>query len=180
MIILVNVMRKINCKLSILVISLLLLTGVTAVSQARQFRQVIPIPSPQKIEPVLPEGAEPVEQPRNISRERVREAVESVISQWNAGDLEEMLSEDFFDRSRLSDAVDTIVPRDASVRVQSIQGVQTLQQYQMESDEGGEQTVSIVSATVRTQLEFNDPQSGFVRRQGLNEFILKITQGAER
>ena len=34
--------------------------------------------------------------------------------------------------------------------------------------------VSVVSATVRTQLEFNSPELGFVRRPGTSEFILEI------
>lgn len=145
------------------------------VSEARQFRQIIPIPSAQKSAVKLPGDAVPLSQPQNLDREQVRTAVEEVITRWNNSGLDQVLAEEFFDKSRLTDAIDTIVPRDASLRVQSIQGVQTLQQYRVPGESGSSQIVSIVSATVNTQLEFNDPQAGFVRRQGLNEFILKIT-----
>ena len=75
--------------------------------------------------------------------------------------------------------MDTLVPRDAILSVQSVQGIQTLQQYLMPADEG-EDLVSIVSATVRTQLEFNNPSTGFVRLPGVNEFVLQVTQPAPR
>lgn len=158
----------------------MLMAGIIAVfgyrvTEARQFRQIIPIPSAQKSGVKLPDGAVPLSQARSLDREQVQAAVEQVITRWNNSGLDQVLAEEFFDKSRLTDAIDTVVPRDASLRVQSIQGVQTLQQYRLPGESGGSQIVSIVSATVNTQVEFNDPQAGFVRRQGLNEFILKIT-----
>lgn len=144
--------------------------------QARQFRQVIPIATPNKAA-TLPQGAVAVDKPRELDREEVKAAVNQVLSKWNTGDLAEVLSESFFDRTRLTDAVDNIVPRDATLSIQSVQGIQTLQQFIMPGDEG-DSMVSIVSATVRTQLEYNDPDSGFVRLPGVNEFVLKVTQPA--
>ncbi|MBT7950798.1 MAG: hypothetical protein HN764_04180 [Gammaproteobacteria bacterium] len=147
--------------------------------QARQFRQVVPIATAKKIKSALPDGAVAIKQAKELEKGQITEAVNQVLSKWNSGDLEQVLSDDFFDKSRLTDAVDSIVPRDAALRVQSVQGVQTLQQYIMPTDEG-DTMVSIVSATVNTQLEFNDPASGLVRLPGVNEFVLKVTQPAPR
>ena len=144
-------------------------------AQARQFRQVVPIASPHKSTTTIPDGAKAVNNPQQLDRGQVKAAVDQVLSKWNAGDMDQTLADSFFDKTRLTDALDTIVPRDAILRVQSVQGVQTLQQYIMPSDDG-DNRVSIVSATVRTQLEFNDPESGYQALPGVNEFVLKITQ----
>ena len=143
--------------------------------QSRQFRSVVPIATPDRTESALPDGARAVDKPEQLDRSKVKAAVDQVLSKWNTGEMEETLSDQFFDRTRLTDVVDNVVPRDATLRVQSVQGVQTLQQYVMPSD-AGDSRVSIVSATVRTQLEYNDPESGFVAVPGVNEFILKVTE----
>ncbi len=156
----------------------LLSSGLSYSVYARQFRQVIPIATPHKIKANLPEGAIAVEKPRDLSREDVKAAVDQVISKWNTGDMESTLSDQFFDKSRLTDVMDAVVPRDAVLSIQSVQGVQTLQQYIMPSDTGKDR-ISIVSATVRTQVEFNDSENGFVRLPGVNEFVLQVTQPAD-
>ncbi|RME32891.1 MAG: hypothetical protein D6786_09245 [Gammaproteobacteria bacterium] len=140
--------------------------------QARQFRQLAPIATPRQAA-TLPEGAVPVATVRAVPRNRVETLLRGVLAKWNTGQMAQTLSPEFFDRTRLLDAVDGLAPRDATLRLLSLQGVQTLQQYELDGKQ-----VSIVSATARTQLEFNSPASGFVRRQGVNEFILKITSPA--
>ncbi|NKB35800.1 MAG: hypothetical protein GKR93_01335 [Gammaproteobacteria bacterium] len=159
----------------ILLICVLLLATSSMNTHARQFRQVIPIATPNKSAATLPEGAVAIEKPRELGREEVKDAVNQVLSKWNTGNLSEVLSESFFDKTRLTDAVDNIAPRDATLSIQSVQGIQTLQQFIMPGEDG-DSMVSIVSATVRTQLEYNDPESGFVRLPGVNEFVLKVTQ----
>lgn len=144
-------------------------------SRARQFRSEIPIATPAQAGVEMPEGAEPVDKITPLTREQVAPLVKQVMSSWNTDRLDKMLGKNFYDRSRLTDAVDRVVPRDAILRVQSVQGVQTLQQYIVPGEEG-DKLVSIVSATIRTQLEFNDPTNGFQRRPGVNEFILRVTQ----
>ncbi|HTT07354.1 MAG TPA: hypothetical protein VMH34_00960 [Gammaproteobacteria bacterium] len=159
-----------HCALA-LAISLHSICGV----EARQFRQLRQIASPTTNIATLPANARPVSQMHPLSREQVAPLVEKVISAWNTAQLGDMLGTEFYDSSRLTDAVNRLATRDATLRLQSVQGVQTLQQY-YDGEDG--KLVSIVSATVRTQLEFNDPQNGFQRRPGVNEYILKITQTA--
>lgn len=148
---------------------------VLAPAAARQFRALSPIATPGAPAAALPSGARAVSTPRPLPRESVDRAVRDVLASWNTTQMEQYLGEEFHDRTRLLDAVDTRAPRDATLRVQSVQGIQTLQQYELPGEDGARgRTVSLVSATVRTQLEFTDAQGALVRRPGVNEFILKI------
>jgi len=160
-----------------LILFVCLLSLVGSPSQARQFRLLAPIASPEDPAAQLPAGAKPVEEVQPISRQEVEPMLRKVIEQWNTGEMSTTLSDQFYDKSRLMDVVSTGVPRDAKLRIQSIQGIQTLQQYQMPAENDKKNLVSIVSATARTQLEFNT-SAGLQRRVGTNEFILKITQPA--
>ena len=144
----------------------------------RQFRLMTPIETAAAQKTRLPPGAIDASHLDPLSREDLEPMVRNALEQWNGQDMSSTLSEAFYDKSRLLDGVDTIVPRDASLRVQSVQGVQTLQQYIQPNEGGISEHVSVVSATVQTQLEFNGP-NGFVRRQGTNEFILEVTVAAE-
>ena len=145
--------------------------------QARQFRQMLPIATPAARSSALPADALEVVPMVPLSREQVEPALAKVIDNWNSQGLDNLLGEGFYDKSRLLDTLDTAAPRDASLRLQSIQGVQTLQQY-IEPDpekSGSERLTSRVSVTARTQLEFTARDGSFTRRPGINEFILRIS-----
>jgi hypothetical protein len=160
------------------VASMALLAGMLVASgaaDARQFRSAMPIATPAQRAAALPPGARPVAVVEPLSRAQIEPLLEQVMQAWNTGQLEAQLGEGFYDSARLGDSVDRVVPRDARLRIQAVQGVQTLQQF-IVPDGAGEKLVSIVSATVRTQLEFNDPAAGFQRRPGVNEYILKVTR----
>jgi hypothetical protein len=160
--------------LGIVIVSINLMSPL----QARQFRQMMPIAGPEVETANLPENAEPVSRLQPLSRTDVQPLVEKIVGQWNGGSMESILADSFYDKSRLLDVMDTQVPRDARLSIQSIQGIQTLQQYRVPDAGGGRDSlVSIVSATVRTQLEFNST-NGFVRLPGTNEFLLKVTTAA--
>ena len=157
---------------------ILLILGVTSASQARQFRLMTPIASPQEPNAQLPDGVMPVENVQPVPRAVVETLVKELIEKWNTPEMASTLSEQFYDKSRFLDVVATGVPRDATLRIQAIRGIQTLQQYIAPNPEKGRnEVVSIVSATVLTQLEFNTG-TGFTRFPGTNEFILKITTAA--
>lgn len=165
-------------RLAMVVLSLLSL-AVCSVS-ARQFRQFTPIAAPQSArQPDMPEGARLIENAEPLTRQQIEPLVQEVLSKWNTSEMIDTLSDKFFDSARLTDAVDSIVPRDAKLRLQSVQGVQTLQQYEIPGQSGERGTmVTVVSATVRTQLEFNSASTGFVRLPGTNEFILEVRSAA--
>lgn len=146
---------------------------------AHQFRSLNPIATPSDHKQESDGHNLSVEEIEPVDREVVENSVRDLISKWNTAEMSSTIADSFFDKSRLMDNMDSIVPREAKLRVQSIQGIQTVQQF-IEPAQNSERNnlVSIVSVTVRTQLEFNDPTLGFVRRNGTNEFILKVTQAA--
>lgn len=155
---------------------LIVFMSVQPGSQARQFRSLIPIATPSQVSTRMPEGGIPVQQVRQMDRGMVESAVRQVVEKWNTPDMSRVLADEFYDSSRLLDNMDTLVPRNATVRLQSLQGIQTLQQYVVPGEGGGgDKVVSIVSATALTQVEFEQPGGGFVRLPGTNEYILKIT-----
>ncbi len=145
------------------------------VVHTREFRSLNLIPTPGKL---LPEGATAVAKIQPVDRNIVEKAVNNIVGAWNTPRMEDTLAEDFFDKSRLVDAIEDIekVPRDTRLRILSIQGIQTLSQ-QIQTDASDVEWVeSIVSATVKTQTEFNDAAEGFQRLEGDNELIIRIKQ----
>jgi len=144
-------------------VSCILLTG----SYAQEFRNLKPIPTPA----VAPKGAVPVAEVQAVDPQMARSVAQKVLKAWNSGGLDKYLSDDFYDKSRLTDAMTEKVPRDANVRVLSVRGVQTLQQFRK-----GNEIISTVSVTADTQVEFNDVNKGFRRLEGENEYILRITE----
>ena len=146
-------------------------------ADGRQFRNARPIATPQQARVSLPDGARAVKEITPLSREQVMPALNEVIGAWNQADLEGRISDEFYDRDRLEDNLDLFSPRNARLELQSIEGVQTLQQY-IEPDpkrEGHERLVNRVSVTARTQIEFENSQGLFQRRSGVNEYLLQIT-----
>ncbi len=150
-----------------LLAGLALLAAIGA--SAGEFRTIRPIPGPGAGEP-----AGPVTRP--VERELIEAAVREVMAAWGSAALADKLAASFYDGQRLLDTVAGAVPRDAVLRVLSVERVQTLSQRE-ETAPGGERVLrSVVSATVRTQLELEDPAQGFQRREGTNELLLEVTQ----
>ncbi len=157
------------------IIALVMIILGTSQVFARQFRPIKPIATPNAEDATLPEGAMQATNVIPVPRAVVKNRVSRIVEKWNTPEMAETLAEEFYDRTRLLDVVDGGVPRDARLRMQSLQGTQTLQQYHLPDPDGRPKEVSIVSATVRTQLEYNSP-TGFVRLPGTNEFIFKVTR----
>ena len=159
---------------------ILFITIIGSTAEARQFRMTTPITTPNVTPAGLPEGSKPVETIVPLSRSEVEPKVRAIVSKWNTSDMAATLGEDFYQKSRLMDVVDAGVPTDASLRLLSIQGVQTLQQYRVpDSSDQSEKLVSLVSVTVNTQLEYRST-SGHVRIPGTNEMIIKVTRKAKQ
>lgn len=153
-------------------VALTVLLGGLPQAQAQEVRQFKRIATPLAA-PSLPSGARAVANARPVSRAKVESAVQQIAASWNTPRLESLLAENFYDKRRLMDSLGTLVPRDAKLRVLGIQGVKTLNQY-VQAGTRGEQLVSRVSVTLRTQVEFNDPRGGFQRLEGDNEVILLV------
>ncbi len=163
-----------NHRPAFLTLALLLLCGSGAQLCAQESRQFNRIATPQVQQ--LPAGARAVATLRPITMAQAESAMQSVATAWNTPQLDPLLASNFYDKSRLLDALNTNYPRDAKLRVLAVQGVQTLGQYVQSGAAGAEQLVSRVSVTARTQVEFNDPRTGAQRLEGTNEYILLFTE----
>jgi hypothetical protein len=150
-------------------IALLLAVLAAIPAPAQEGRQFNPIARPAAAPP-LPAGATRVSPPRPIAKERIEEAVAQVASAWNERRVDRVLAPGFQRAQELSDAMQTKVPRDAVLRVMAIQGWQVLEQYRRSA-----QLVSKVSVTVRTQVEFGDAAAGYQVRDGINEYVITLT-----
>lgn len=144
----------------------------SAPSYSQEFRTFNPVPTPGK----MPKGAVPVTQVQPLSHEKTASAVQEVFDAWNRGDMERYLGNEFYDKTRLTDALTTKDQKDATVRVLSTQGSQTINQIQRRSDNGKTEIISTVSVRANTQIEFNDPGKGFRKLEGTNEYIMRITE----
>lgn len=138
-------------------------------AQAAEFRGLKPLAAPAR------QGSPAVPAPL-LDRTIVAGAVDSLARRWNGRQLGDALDESFYDRLRLLDAVGdrSRVPSDAALRVLSVQGVQPLDHQVTQSASGEPLLVGTISATLSTQVEFEDPTHGFLRVDGINEVILEI------
>ncbi len=157
--------------------SVLLLSAAWPAAQAQEFRLLNRIPTPQAAAGIPP-GASLVSPPRPIPAAVVEAAVRDIAAAWNTPALESRLAENFYGKSRLTSTLAADVPRDAALRVIAIQGSQTVAQYTMAGAGGRAIRYSRISVTVRTQLEFNDPQKGLQRLDGTNDLILRLEEPA--
>ncbi len=137
------------------------------IAPAREFRVINAIPAPAQ----LPDGAQAVEQINPVDRRIIEGTVRKLAASWNTQDLEKYLGEDFYDKNRLSDNINTFIQRDGKLKVLGIQGQQTLQQFEQNG-----KLVSRVSVIVNTQIEFNHPTAGFQRFPGRTELVFKVKQ----
>ncbi|EAQ96561.2 hypothetical protein [Congregibacter litoralis] len=144
---------------------------------AKEFRSIKPINAAA----VMPEGAQPPREFKPVPGELVDQAVEKLMASWGSPQMQDYLSKSFFDKDRLSDVIDTLVPRDATIRILSVQGVQTLQQWEEPNpvEPAGMLRVSRVSVVVRTQLEFTRPDGVLETKPGTTEYILKFKERIE-
>ena len=152
---------------SLALVLALCLCSAAGANESRTFSRI------SSVEP-LPPGALRVNDIQPVRRDVLERAVANIAAQWNTANLEEVLAEEFYDGQRLEDTVLSVAPRDATLRVLSIQGQQVLQQYLLEGTR-----YSRVSVTVRTQVEFTDNSGAFQRRDGTAEWLLKVTERTE-
>ena len=154
------------------IILLLLILGLYAQSYAQEFRKIRPILTPVKGK-IL--GKATSRKYRPVSRENIKKALNEMFNTWNKGDISKYLSDDFYDKSRLMDNMYEKVPRDASIRLLSVGETQTLDQREV-SCGSEKEIISTVSVTATTQIEFNDPERGYRRLEGQNEYIIRVTE----
>ncbi len=153
-----------------LILCLLVPHSVTYVSAA-QFRSYKPIATPEP----TPAGTTAATSIKPIRRAVVMQALQRLFDSWGNEKLTAYLSENFYDKSRLLDVIALDIPRDAKLRVLSVQNVQSLAQFIKPSGAAVDLTQTRVAVIARVQLEWNDATAGFQRLEGTSEYVLDIT-----
>lgn len=143
---------------------------------AKQMRGFDAIPTPERAQADLPEGATVVKAIDNVPRQDVAEAASELAEVWNGPGLADKISDAKFDKNRFDRAMITEVPRDARLELESVRSVATLAQGIVPDGAGGFNRVSTVAATLSTRLIVNDPGVGFVSAPGVNEIRFQVTE----
>lgn len=144
-------------------------------AESAEFRAYNLIPTPKAVSG----ETRPMAQFQAVDRAVIEGAIQRFINTWNTTAMNEMLDETFYDKNRLQDNMISMVPRDAKLRLLSISMIQILDQFVRPDPSGGSVMHSTISATLRTQIEFNDPALGFQRIEGINDLIFEIAQKLE-
>jgi len=108
----------------------------------------------------------------------VRNAVTDLAEAWNTGRLSDHLDEGFYNRDRLLDTISSDIPKNAVLRVLTIRNIIVLNSsVSRDAKTQKVERASRVTATVETQVEFNDPVNGFQRLPGTLELTLQVVEG---
>ncbi len=152
--------------------------GSVSLINADEMRKFNPIRTPVRVAALVPAGFERLPRVLPIDRKQVLSAMNELFKSWRGPQLMKFLSEDFFDKDILKDSLNNPVkvPPNARIRVLSFERLQTIQQMIGKDEEHGNVVISIVLVTAKTQIEFNDVNEGFVRLEGVNDYILEIKE----
>jgi hypothetical protein len=154
---------------------LLVLVCTAGLGVAQETRRIQPITSPTQTATALVDGGRVVKEIIPVDRETVERTMRAVAESWNTADMAKTLAASFQDKDRLTDSVNSYVPRDARLRLISVGSYRVLRQ-EVKDDSQGALLVSRISVIARTQIEYNDPAAGFQTRQGEQEYVIKISQ----
>ncbi len=156
----------------------LFLTGTTTDTYARSFRGARHINVPGGKAALQPSEKLPsdIKLPE-FDDATVRDAVNSLADAWNSPGLVKYLDPGFYDRDRLLDTISSEAPHDARLRILSIRNIRKLDtSIHTRPEEKILERISRVSTVVETQVEFNDPATGFQRLSGTIEMIFNVSE----
>jgi hypothetical protein len=163
-------MRKVTSAVS----AALLLAATPVAAQTFRSFQPIPVPDPATRQAIELRGGAAAGI-RQIPRDVVEEAVHRIYAAYNTPDFRQYLSERFYDPERLVEAIAEKVPREAVLRLVSINSIQTVSQQRAKDEQGRDVLESLVMVVVRAQMEFSTAQ-GFQRREGESELVLRFRE----
>ena len=169
-------MREYRALFALTVVALLF----SPAAQAQGFRFIQPIMVPDaQLREAMAKGQQlrggAIPGLRQVPREVVEEAVRKIYAAYNTPDFQQYLSERFYDPERLVDAINEKVPREAKLRLISVNSAQTVSQQPAKDEQGREVTESLVMVVVRAQMEFTTA-AGFQRREGESEIVLRFRE----
>lgn len=153
-----------------------LVPGWQAALDAREMRAFKSIPTAETRKMDLPENARRTEAPEPVDRDIVKEGLHRMNQAWNSPGFSSMVSDQFYDKSRLGDAMSQTAQYSTTLSLEGMENVQILDQYVVDHPDGTKSRVSKVSAVARTRNEFEDASAGKVSSPGTNEIIFEITE----
>ena len=112
-------------------------------------------------------------------RQRVKQALEQVLSAWNSGGLQDYLATDFYDGRRLSENLAQRIPQNAKLKLMQLEGYQIIKDEVVSTQNHEHARAWLTSVDAVTQIEFNDPLAGFVQLRGKQRFTLRIFDYSE-
>tara|TARA_R110002072_G_scaffold204033_1_gene362062 strand:+ start:5962 stop:6498 length:537 start_codon:yes stop_codon:yes gene_type:complete len=164
----------------IVLVSVVMTAGLSGYAEAWEFRQFSPIGPPELYGPPGAVFAESLN--LNLKLEpippgEIKKAVRDFFSAWNSGSIDTLLAPSFVNAERLLDTIESTVPRNAQIRVQSIQSTATLPGDLIEElpDGQGFDRIVRVTATVQTQIEFTD-SNGFQKINGVSDYTFQVRE----
>lgn len=149
-------------------------------AQAQGFRFIQPIMVPDaQLREAMRQGQQlrgtAIPGLRQVPRAVVEEAVRKIYAAYNTPDFQQYLSERFYDSERLLDAINEKVPREAKLRLITVNSAQTVSQQPAKDEQGKDVIESLVMVVVRAQMEFTTA-AGFQRREGESEIVLRFRE----
>lgn len=163
-------------RLFIIMLAFLLILVFTVIkTHAQECRRIQPIKSPDAVEAPLAEGVRAVKEQIPVDRQTVEKTMQKIAESWNTPEMSKKLANSFYEKDRLMDSMNGNAPVDARLRILSVGSYRLINQG-IKSDPGGDLLISRISVIAKTQIEYNNPTNGFQRRQGEQEYIIKITQ----
>lgn len=157
------------------------------VVEARQFRQLAPIPvAPQVLESsgvdansVQLSPGDPqlmnVENLSPIEQASVESAIADILNNWNTEGLEDYLDQFFPNRFQLLTVLRQDIPKDATLQLLSVQNVSTLSQVWGNQSQPRSRISSVI-ATVSLRLRFVDPYRGQITLPHTARFYLRVVE----
>ena len=171
------------------VVLIVCLTGFSVNSEARQFRQMAPIPTaPQVLESQAPSGGQiggaaslnvdqsVIESLTPVSLSVVQNGVSEIVESWNTQGLGDYLDQYFPDRFQLLGTMQRDIPEDASLVLLSVQNVSTLDQVWGIHSGTNRSRISTVIATVNMQIKFVDSFKGLIQLPHTSQFYLRVVE----
>lgn len=161
-----------------LIIAFILLFSVLP-ALGQELRLFTPIKSKQAIVRKLAPGAHMVEPPQPLPAGTINHFAETVANTWNTADFQKLVSESFYNKSRLDDAMGAQTAKDAQLKILGKHNASILSQIITPDQNGGRLRVSVISVVLDSRAEFTDARNGFVSVPGTNEMIMEVVEKIE-
>jgi len=143
---------------------------------AREMKAMKRIATPKIQMLDLPENAKRADQTVQVDRNIIKHGIDQMTRTWNSPKFSNMISDSFYDKSRLNMSMAGSSQYNTTLKLESMENIQVMDQYVITNPDGSRVRVSKVSAVARTRSEFEDSSAGKVSSPGTNEIIFEVKE----